>query len=428
MKVGDKFGILAKGKKKADPPKKIQNDTISEPTSNPESKRILVSCVVFVFSVSVVLLSIISVIFPALIQSTYSEFKELNFYSSIVNPFETGVLAIPFLVINFVLLVFGILYYKKRWTFERLFNFDISKKISLIIIVMILIIYIAVTISEFGTPEPWPDLARVENTVINTGIENLQGFDLYVRYALLTVSYDVFGDMRIIPFIGSILLLVTTYFFTKEITQKRIAGIFAFILVLQSNIFLTYDTSATYSNFWILFYLASLYLVLRKWQLSHISFILSMFSKSITAVFLPMTMFFVLNNTNSKTRIYLAISYGVLIIVGIGVLSNSNILFGSSVFLPENFWKGFESFSYQLRFDPIILIFLLPLTVSLFLKSRKGFYQANSIMVLISGLLLIPPLLITFTTQTNEPYRLMPLVVFFSIGAATLLAKIKQDE
>ena len=90
--------------------------------------------------------------------------------------------------------------------------------------------------------------------------------------------------------------------------------------------------------------------------------------------------------------------------------------------------KGFTQFAYQLRFDPIILIFLLPLTVALFLKSLKGFTQANSIQILISGFLLIPPLLITFSAQTNEPYRLIPLVVFFAIGASTLLTKIKQDE
>jgi hypothetical protein len=98
------------------------------------------------------------------------------------------------------------------------------------------------------------------------------------------------------------------------------------------------------------------------------------------------------------------------------------------MYLPENFIKGFSQFVYQLRFDPIILIFLLPLTVGLFLKSLKGFSQANSIQILISGFLLIPPLLITFSAQTNEPYRLIPLVVFFAIGVSTLLTKIKQDE
>jgi hypothetical protein len=293
---------------------------------------------------------------------------------------------------------------------------------------IILAIYIAASAGELASIETWGDFQNVENVVVNKGIENLQGFDVYVRYFLLTVSYDVFGNMKVVPFIGSIALLVVTFFITKEFTQKRIAGIFSMVLVLQSNIFLTYDTSATYSNFWILFYLVSLYLILKKWQLSHFAFILAMFSKPLTIAFLPMSMFFLFNNTSSKTRIFLIISYGVLIILGAIALSNSNISFGSTAINPENFWKGFTTVASQLRFDPIIVVFLLPLTVSMFLKSRAGFYQADSILVLISGLLIIPSLLITFTFQTNEPYRLMPLVVFFAIGAGTLLAKIKPQD
>ena len=199
------------------------------------------------------------------------------------------------------------------------------------------------------------------------------------------------------------------------------------ILVLQSNIFLTYDTSAAYSNFWILFYVLSLYLVLKKWQFSHISFALALFSKFLSAVFLPLTVFFVLNNTKGKKRMYILIFYIILIVAGLFAASN---LFDNNniTYLPENFIKGFVEFTYQLRFDPIVLIFLLPLTVALFLKSLNGFYQGNSIQILISGFLLIPPLLITFTQQTNEPYRLIPLVVFFAIGVSTLLGKIKLDE
>ena len=75
-----------------------------------------------------------------------------------------------------------------------------------------------------------------------------------------------------------------------------------------------------------------------------------------------------------------------------------------------------------------LTVLVTNLPIGLFLKSLKGFHQANSIQILISGFLLIPPLLITFSEQTNEPYRLIPLVVFFAIGVSTLLGKIRQDE
>ena len=413
---------------------------MSDINKNLISKSSILSYAVFGFSISIVLLCCVSIIFPALISSTNSEFSELSFYTPQVDPFEIGALAIPFLIINGIVLLIGIVYYKKNYSLNRLFNFDVSKKITTITIIIILSAYIVATVPEFETKEEFPDFLKIEmrlNEAIRdnrftiedaiSGNQNYSPIEPHVKYSLLIISEKVFGDYRVVAFFASIALLVVTFFITKEITKKRVPGIIAMLLVLQSNIFLTYDTSAAYSNFWILFYVLSLYLVLKKWQFSHISFLLALFSKLLSAIFLPLTVFFVLNNTKGKKRMYVLIFYAILIIAGLFAVNN---LFdnANTTYLPENFLKGFEQFSYQLRFDPIILIFLLPLTVALFLKSLNGFHQANSIQILISGFLLIPPILITFTAQTNEPYRLIPLVVFFAIGVSTLLGKIKQDE
>jgi len=415
---------------------------LSNSNNNLISKSRLLSYGVFGFSISIVLLCCVSIIFPALILNINSEFSEFPFYTPQVEPFEIGVLAIPFLVINGITLLIGIIYYKKDYSLNRLFNFDISKKITIITIMIILSSYIVITIPEFEKNEEFADLIKIEkrlNEAIRddrftfedaiSGNQNYSAIEPHVKYSLLLISEKIFGDFRVFAFIASIALLIITYLITKEITNKRIPGILAMLLVLQSNTFLSYDTSATYSNFWILFYVLSLYLILKKWQFSHISFILSIFSKLLSAVFLPLTIFFVLNNTKGKKRIYILIFYTILGISGLLVVSNLNDSFEDNyTYLSENFVKGFTQFSYQLRFDPIILIFLLPLTVGLFLKSLNGFHQANSIQILISGFLLIPPLLITFSQMTNEPYRLISLVVFFAIGAGTLLGKIKQDE
>ena len=403
------------------------------------TKTILLTYLVFGFSASIVLLCSVSIIFPALISSINSEFNEFPFYTQQVDPFEMGSLAIPFLIINGIVLFIGIIYYKKKYSLNRLFNFDVSKKITIITIIIILSAYVIATIPEFEKDEEFADLIKIEKRLNESirdnrftfedaisGNPNYSAIEPHVKYSLLLISEKIFGDFRVIAFIASIALLIITFFITKEITKKRVPGILAMLIVLQSNTFLTYDTSATYSNFWILFYVLSLYLILKKWQFSHISFVLSIFSKLSSALFLPLTIFFVLNTTKGKKRIYVLIFYTILIFVGLLVASNS--FEDNYTYLSENFVKGFTQFSYQLRFDPIILIFLLPLTVVLFLKSLNGFHQANSIQVLISGFLLIPPLLITFSQITNEPYRLIPLVVFFAIGTGTLLGKIKQDE
>ena len=255
------------------------------------SKSSLLSYGVFGFSGSIVLLCCVSIIFPALISSTTSEFNEFSFYTSQVDPFEIGTLAIPFLILNLIVLLIGIIYYKKNYSLNRLFDFDVSKKVAIIVVSIILSSYIITTVPEFEKDEifrDWQDLEiRLNESIrdnrfsieeVARGNPNYSAIEPHVKYSLLIISEKIFGDFRIIAFFASIALLITTYFITKEITKKRIPGILAMLLVLQSNTFLSYDTSATYSNFWILFYVLSLYLILKKWQFSHISFILSIFS------------------------------------------------------------------------------------------------------------------------------------------------------
>jgi hypothetical protein len=48
-------------------------------------------------------------------------------------------------------------------------------------------------------------------------------------------------------------------------------------------------------------------------------------------------------------------------------------------------------------------------------------------MILIFGVLFSDPLLVGLTDFTNQPYRLMPLIVFFAMGVGVLLSKRVND-
>jgi len=45
------------------------------------------------------------------------------------------------------------------------------------------------------------------------------------------------------------------------------------------------------------------------------------------------------------------------------------------------------------------------------------------VLVLIAGMLFSAPLVTGFTDITNQPYRFIPLVVFFAMGVGMLLSK-----
>ncbi len=91
----------------------------------------------------------------------------------------------------------------------------------------------------------------------------------------------------------------------------------------------------------------------------------------------------------------------------------------------HGFWSGFTAFSYEFRFDGLIILFLLPLTVGLFMASKNGIKNADSILVLILGMLLLSAIIPAFTHFMNNPYRFVPFVVIFAMGVGTLLSKIE---
>lgn len=396
-------------------------------------KRSFVSLGIFLATLVVIVITLTTTIFPALVLRTLGGVED---YSGI-NTFEIGIWAYPVLITNLIILGMAILYFKNRIPQQVIklvrfiLNFEVSKEVAFLVITVLVGFYIVFTISELSTIEPWPDYnLRVKPALEKWTIADItKGFDYHVRYFLLTTSMNIFGNYKVIPLIASTALLVLIYLITTEITKKRFAGLVSILIVLQSNTFLTYDTSITYENFWILFYLLSLYIIYKKWPLSPISFILSLFSKTLTSIFLPMTFFFLYkSNITRQKKVFVTISYGVIIIIGIAVVSGGSTIGtgGVTTFESHDFWKAFNAISYQLRYDGLVLVLLLPVTVGL-ITVQKEIAHTDSIMVLIMGMILSQPILAAFTPQASEPYRFMALIVFFAMGVGTILSKKVSD-
>ena len=378
------------------------------------------------------LISFVPVIFPAIVQSSDIT-TILNIPRAGPNQYEIGVWAVPLIITNVI--VFGLfaIYKKNKMpknienNLKKIFGIEISKKTAFITMIILLGIYVIFTANELDAEERFEDYIGVKNRVDIWDISQISNVsEPHVNYFFLKASMVLFGNYKVIPFLASISLLSVTYLLTKKITQKRFAGIISVIILLQSNLFLTYDTSVAYSNFWVLFYLLSLYLVYRFWPLSPISYLVSIPAKALTAMFLPMSIYFVLRSDISKRNKIIVASATTMIIVAVGISAMSSGLgeAAQESFDAKEFQMGFTSFSYQLRSDGLVMLFMIPLMSGLFIVAKKGVKHGESIMVLISGILLITPILIGFTNQTNQPYRFMPLIVFFAIGVGVLLSKI----
>ena len=390
--------------------------------NNPYPK---ISYIIFGIVLIVSLISLVPVVFPAFISESVipNGFEEMGLATQYIDPFETGPLAGLLIFSNIA--IFGAYFLRKKIPIiskiSKIFSFDIPKKISLAIVFVVIVVYGSIVFSEVYTDEIYEDWNQVERRLNDGDVSPELTSHPYVRFFLLQQSMLLFGSYKIIPLLSSMALLAVTYLFTTSLTKNNFSGLVSMGLVLQSYIFLTYDTSSTYTTFWVLFYLLSLYSIVKFWFANPVFYVASIFSKLLVALFSPMLIFFILNSDISKKyKIIITGILSVMLIVGGSMLSISDE--ANEEFTWHEFWVGFTSFAFQMRFDVITLVFLVPLTYGLFIVSKNNRY-ANSISVLIIGILLAAPILTGLTDKTNQPYRLLPLVVFFAVGVGLLFSK-----
>lgn len=387
------------------------------------SNKSKLSHLVFLFSITVTILAIIPALFPALYASINQESVISQFITEYaVNPFELGMFFIPIIATWIATIIFFVVIKLKS---IKIPSIDLPKKYSIIAMIIILSVFTILSYDDVNSEDQHKDWLLVKDAVEDWPPEEV-GFNLHVRFFMLSSSLLVFGNYRVIPFLASVALLVTTYLFANKITNNRLAGVIATAIVLQSNLFLSYSSTPSYTVFWILFYLVSLYLTVHKtWFLSPVAFITSLFSKPLTLTFFPVSIFFMLDAEISvKKKIILVLAMLTIIIVGATTLDTHTTDEGWNW---NGFWNGFVSLAYQLRFDGFVVVFLIPTIIGLYLISKNNRY-ANSVSIMISGVIISNPILLAMTDITSQPYRFIPLLIFLAIGVGMILTRKKEPE
>ena len=399
-----------------------------------KSSKILYHLVFFT-TLSIIVFSLFAIIFPSFLMTTFYP------YTTDLQPFESSVWLVPIVSSNSILLVIGFAYYRKKLPLqiykgiEFILNFEISKKTALLTGIIILVVYIGFSLPELAIDEAtqhadWEVLEIALEIWPSTDSDSPQVREYntrYVRMLLLDTSLDIFQNIKLLPFVASILLVVVTFFLTYQITQKRFAGIISMVILLQSHTFLHFDTTAVYANFWVLFYVVSLYAINRKWQYSSISYLLSIFSNAVSAVFFLPSLYYICRaSISARKKLYTLASYAALLIVILSVFSfRESIFFDIINISSSEFFLAFNALGYTLRYDLIIVLSLLPLTLGLFFKFRKeNSRKADSILVLILTALLAGPVISMLTDlYFILPHRFLPLIVFVAVGIGVLLSK-----
>ena len=396
----------------------------------------LVTYAAFLFTLGIVGISIISVIFPALIISNTYEF------SNNLNQFEISPWTFPIIISIISLLSLGFFYKKEKLPsivysgIKFILNFEISKKVAIISGIIILGFYIGFSFEELFIEEvtQHPDYLILKEALdIWPATDHLSIYvseqnTRYVRMILLDFSQEFLQNIKFLPFIASILVVIFTALITIQISKKRFAGIISMLILLQSVTFTDFDTIAVYENFWVLFFLISLYTIQKKfWFTSPISFILSIFTKAFVVTYFWINIFFIYRaEISKKTKYVILSSYGAIFGVTYFIFQNqSSIIYDEVVRIDFNsFLDGFTGWGNSMQLDPLLILCIIPLVIGLFIKSLNGVKQSDSILIMIAGTLLAAPLISLVTDfYFILPYRFIPFVVAIAIGVGVFLGK-----
>jgi hypothetical protein len=203
-----------------------ENNEKTDNQSTTVTNNQLVPWIVFLFSMSIVLISFTSVMFPALIQ--VSDTARIPGIEPVTpEPYEFGVWAGGIIITNIIIFGLVFLYFKNKLPkfllslFTKIFYFEISKKIAFITLLVLLIIYTSISSVELSSQEIFEDYTGVKNRLdIWSPDQIINSFEPHVRYFFLKSSTILFGNDRVVPLLASVSLLIVTYFLTKTITQK----------------------------------------------------------------------------------------------------------------------------------------------------------------------------------------------------------------
>lgn len=286
----------------------------------------------------------------------------------------------------------------------------------------LLMIVISVALIEAKDLQKPEQIYRGYDDVVKTKILPNCAYDSapYSRnvpaWYMVCVSYLTFDDARFIPYIVSIGILPMTYLVATAITGRPIIGLIAAGATAVNPIFLIFNDSSAFHQFWTLFLLGSIYTAYKKPILSIPLFVLATITKPMALAFMPIIAYLIWDNKKLFAG-YMATG----VIMGMIVMFVSTPIASEvSANLDFDMDQGLQNLWWALtkHTTPVFVGFIATVILMLSLtKDKKN-------IVLVGGSLATVAVICMITVYDTFPYRLLPLIVFTNIGLGSILVSL----
>lgn len=304
-----------------------------------------------------------------------------------------------------------------------------NKTYCVLIATIILASYSINIVKEIDDTEPYPDYweniipmkMKCDYSITNTYYKNIDGeikpHDAiqrgFLKYWINCFSYQYLGNDRIIPIMASVSIVYLTYVLANLITKDRIIGLISMGAMSINPMLTKFDSSPTYDQVWVAFFLLSIVLLYKKPIMGILSFPLSIFSKILAAGYIPGLILHVYFEKEIKHR--KKILFGLVGLCCFGLIGVMYIGVGDVIeFHPERVLDGLLRIFEAVW--PIFPFVMGAIVLDRFFISKTRPEGKRIILVWMALILLMTPVIYLFTpNQLQFGYRFVPFASFFSM-------------
>lgn len=310
-------------------------------------------------------------------------------------------------------------------------HLSISNKKAYISLSVIILLVLAIEIDELWQPEA---IYGTSFDIVNDGIildcnNILNTMNRSVPAWYMVCWSDAYlGNARILPFVFSMALLPLTFLVARQITKNNIVSLVATTGLAVNPLFWLFNDTSTFHQFWVVWLLLSIYFIEKKPILAGPFYVLAIFSKAMPLLFLPIIIYYTIKS-NCKNKKLVVASYSMICLaIGVYVIADGNIVIQGNMEKPlifeflldePQYVKGLENTWWNITKHTAGLGAVL-----FFVSAVSSWFYNKKIFWFIVGIFCTIPLLEIFTPYSSWPYRLLPLVVFMSIGASIFFIKL----
>jgi len=316
---------------------------------------------------------------------------------------------------------------------ERLSNIEISKKRFYLALVGLVFIYVLVSFHEINIPDCIGymrcfDVDRRERELYRWNFDEnfIENFNL--RYSLtmllLAVSRDLFGSPRIFTLASSVMFLVLVALVGRDVSKSRFFGLVALVFMSIDPIFLRYDSSITYPNFWVTAFMFSVYLCLRKTITCFLPYLFSIPLKILTVLYFPVILFVGAWEVKRKIGLLVVFFAVILVALAYAVFTEDPLLGNTKGFSPYWFVYGLGMWAYDVKDNPVFLGFIFVSLFGLIILRKYNVEHSRAMLWSILYFLVNPAIYSGFSTFTIEPYRFFVMFAFVYISIAMVLKNL----